>query len=128
MFTFEEAHTRTRHTKKVIIKNIHKKTNTACEDVGYICRDTGKCIPPQWKCDNWTDCMNEDDEKYCLKCKEGEFTCNDGECIEGKRQCDYVKDCYNGEDELNCTGLAALLLLLLTTTPPPPPFFFLFFS
>eukprot|EP00039_Didymoeca_costata_P000044 m.43923 g.43923 ORF g.43923 m.43923 type:complete len:2590 (+) comp10023_c0_seq1:219-7988(+) len=84
-------------------------STSGCASNEFQCTQNKKCIPENWKCDNFDDCQNGDtsDEDDCptgsgIGC--GSLSaCSDGTgCIEFSDYCDGENDCENGEDELFC--------------------------
>ena len=40
-----------------------------------------------------------------IKCKKGEFTCDNGGCLDLKQRCNNLFECSDGSDEDNCEPL-----------------------
>ncbi len=78
-----------------------------CADGEFTCND-GQCIPGEYECDTYPDCvdMSDEDEGLCApqECAVDEFECGDGQCIPEEYECNINADCADGSDEANCAG------------------------
>jgi len=81
---------------------------------GFICEQTGDCIPNEWVCDSVWDCPNQEDElpaqcnstySQCLN-NPNNFICNNtnGLCISSIYVCNGINydGCLDGQEETNC--------------------------
>ncbi|KAJ8974813.1 hypothetical protein NQ317_010540 [Molorchus minor] len=77
-----------------------------CDESEFKCKNSWRCIPSIWRCDNVIDCGPNDDsdETDCSvsTCDVNEFTCKYGQCITASFYCDSIPDCEDGSDEINC--------------------------
>uniref|UniRef100_A0A3P9LSH3 EGF-like domain-containing protein n=1 Tax=Oryzias latipes TaxID=8090 RepID=A0A3P9LSH3_ORYLA len=85
-----------------------------CSSASFQCNNS-ICIPRQWACDGYNDCLDDSDEwpQSCHaeapgtlashQCHSMEFHCGSGECIHGSWKCDGDADCLDGSDEAGCT-------------------------
>lgn len=78
-----------------------------CRMYGYSkCNSTQECIPTFWKCDNYIDCPDGEDEADC-PCPDLNFQCAfysglADKCVFALSVCDGYNDCSDGSDEANC--------------------------
>jgi len=99
-------------------------TTQAPSECPFLCtsgRESGPtgddCIPANWQCDNYNDCVGGEDEAGCgmttsnpNECDSDEFVCHSGResgpdnCIPMRWQCDGMDDCRDGEDENGCSS------------------------
>jgi len=90
-------------------------TTTLPPCLGFVCNETGNCIPSELVCDGKVDCGSGDnsDEEFCPTtttlatttrfCSVGLVECPEGgACVEPWWICDGVRDCPQGGDEENC--------------------------
>ena len=77
----------------------------ACHSGQFRCQN-GLCIPNRWRCDGYSDCADNSDEKNCtVGCLDNKFLCPAGsptagpKCIERRKLCDGVNDCADAADE-----------------------------
>ncbi|XP_043936380.1 suppressor of tumorigenicity 14 protein homolog isoform X2 [Protopterus annectens] len=71
-----------------------------CTDGQFACA-SGRCIPPDLKCDGWNDCEDLDDEQNCV-CAADQFRCDNNLCKSLLWKCDHVNDCGDYSDEKGC--------------------------
>lgn len=74
--------------------------NPKCE--GFKC-DNNRCIPQDYVCDGYLDCMDHSDEKNCTMCDTDEIYCGNGKCVTFDHVCNGIMDCPYGQDEKNCS-------------------------
>jgi len=74
-----------------------------CGPDKFACNN-GYCIPASWRCDSYTDCEDESDEKNCTYCSTSSlFLCHaSGQCMHQKFRCDGSAQCLGGADEESC--------------------------
>ncbi|XP_072036523.1 uncharacterized protein [Amphiura filiformis] len=70
-----------------------------CSDNHFTCGD-GSCIPIDWECDWYFDCLDDTDEHGNCEYN-GNSRCSDGKAIASSWVCDGFPDCLQGEDELD---------------------------
>ena len=79
----------------------------ACSEGKFLCKNNGRCIPAELKCDGENDCDEVEnwDERDCpsITCSQGQFACNSTQiCIHSNYVCDGDNDCGDNSDEVNC--------------------------
>uniref|UniRef100_A0A3B3Q1Q7 Low density lipoprotein receptor-related protein 6 n=1 Tax=Paramormyrops kingsleyae TaxID=1676925 RepID=A0A3B3Q1Q7_9TELE len=87
------------------------------------------CIPQAWRCDGFSECEDESDERGCPVCSAAEFQCTSHQCVALSLRCDGEANCQDGSDEMDCAGRQILSLrcpvaqrdLHPTEEPPPQP-------
>ncbi|KAH8407555.1 hypothetical protein KR222_005316 [Zaprionus bogoriensis] len=77
--------------------------NPKCD--GFLC-DQNRCLPNEYVCDGFLDCMDQRDENNCTRCPEEEIYCGGDRCINNDNLCDGVNDCPYAQDERNCLRLS----------------------
>lgn len=83
----------------------------------YVHIQTGKCIPPSYRCDTHFDCEDGEDESNCpVTCRENEYTCPASDmapgltmCVELYKVCDNFPDCIGSADEQPGCGKCDLI-------------------
>ncbi|XP_077986738.1 uncharacterized protein LOC144441082 [Glandiceps talaboti] len=80
--------------------NLFKGASADCTDDQFQC-NSGLCIPLSYKCDQFPDCPDQEDEDNCpdKDCNAPDFKCDNSVCILGYLACNGVPNCKNGEDE-----------------------------
>ncbi|XP_069105610.1 fibropellin-1-like [Argopecten irradians] len=73
-----------------------------CTTSQFKCANGEKCIPKNYKCDQFDDCTDRSDELSCKSCNSDQFRCTNGVCIPGTYKCDNIKDCDDNSDEQGC--------------------------
>lgn len=76
----------------------------SCGNEEYFCSTERRCIPETWKCDGKSDCLDDEDEKFC-DCPSDSFKCNTGLCIPMKYSCDGTPHCADLSDEWGCSEI-----------------------
>ncbi|OQV21189.1 putative Sortilin-related receptor [Hypsibius exemplaris] len=90
-----------------------------CTDAGhFMCAQSRRCIPMNWRCNGRTDCLNSEDEQGCICDPVATFTCDGGGCIDSRLHCNGVVDCPDGySDERDCLRLQTSGLLEVQHAP-----------
>lgn len=95
------------------------RSSQECQSFGgFWCNSSQRCISKRLRCNNFTDCGNNEDEYMCngtgsgagmdslreLECRtKAQYWCHRSKtCIQPWQKCDRKIDCANGEDEKQC--------------------------
>lgn len=68
---------------------------------GYFACDHNRCFSNSYKCDGFSQCLDDSDESDC-PCPEHHFRCGSGECLPDMLFCNGDRDCHDYSDEKNC--------------------------
>ena len=75
-----------------------------------MCGD-GACVPKDWACDGFDDCMNgtDEDPEFCAGCP-FMFLCTNGRCTDKDNVCNGRNNCRDNSDESQLCDVGKLLL------------------
>uniref|UniRef100_A0A2C9LNM5 VWFA domain-containing protein n=1 Tax=Biomphalaria glabrata TaxID=6526 RepID=A0A2C9LNM5_BIOGL len=76
--------------------------NCTCPAFHWKCGDN-VCVDESRRCDGYSDCRDNSDERNCINCTASGWRCNDGSCIQTGGRCDAFTDCSDASDEVNCS-------------------------
>ncbi|XP_069480204.1 low-density lipoprotein receptor-related protein 5 isoform X1 [Ambystoma mexicanum] len=63
------------------------------------------CIPMAWRCDGFSECDDQSDEKNCPVCSASHYQCEKGQCIDARLRCNGEVDCQDKSDEAGCDAI-----------------------
>ncbi|CAF1341226.1 unnamed protein product [Rotaria sordida] len=84
------------------LTNDGRSCKPKCAEHFFNCQISKKCIPFYQRCDEYKDCIFNEDENNCqeLTCTKPSFSCSmNKKCITNADLCNNITDCLNGEDE-----------------------------
>ncbi|XP_071052422.1 basement membrane-specific heparan sulfate proteoglycan core protein isoform X15 [Onthophagus taurus] len=86
----------------ILFMLIFKPAAPQCPSGNFICND-GTCLDQLFRCDNYIDCNDGEDEKGCSNYdRRRKFECGDGKRIPIEWRCNQKNDCSDFSDEKNC--------------------------